>query len=460
MRNIFSKFSITACLPLILCSCKTNQAENALSARYPDWAKNAVIYEVNTRQFSPEGTFKAFETSLPRIKELGVDILWFMPIHPIGEKNRKFPAGAKTSLGSYYSVRDYKGINPEFGSETDFKALVTKAHAMGFKVIIDWVANHTAWDNKWIIDHPEWYVQDSTGKILSAFDWTDVAKLNFKNKDMRKAMIESMKYWVTICDIDGFRCDVAGQVPVDFWEEARAELQRTKPMFMLAEDEGTKDMCKTAFDMDYGWQMHSLMAKVAKGEDSVKTIIKLQQKIDSVFPKDAVKMNFITNHDENSWNGTAKEKFGDGENAFAVLTYTLPGMPLIYNGQEAGLQKRLRFFAKDTINWGFKDFSAFYKTLNALKHENEALWNAPYGGNFIPLENTQPRKVMSFMREKDNKRVVVILNLSPEKVTVNLKGSKADGEYQDVFRKVDFTLYSSNLNLTLPAWGYWVMETK
>ena len=203
-----------------------------------------------------------------------------------------------------------------------------------------------------------------------------------------------------------------------------------------------------------------MMAQIAKGKDAVESIIKLQQKIDSIYPKDAVKMNFITNHDENSWNGTAKEKFGEGENAFAVLTYTLPGMPLIYNGQEAGLQKRLRFFAKDTINWGVRDFSAFYRTLNALRHENEALWNAPDGGTFIPLSNTEPGKVLSFMREKRNKRVVVILNLSPAKVTVNLKDSNADGDYTDVFTKAEFTLNSSNLNLTLQPWGYWVMESE
>lgn len=459
MRNIPLKLAVLAFLPLIFGSCKT-RSEVTIMPRYPDWAKNAVIYEVNTRQYSPEGTFKAFETDLPRLKKLGVDILWFMPIHPIGELNRKFPAGSTSSLGSYYSVRDYEGVNPEFGTEADFKSLVTKAHRMGIKVIIDWVANHSAWDNKWVTEHPDWYAQDSTGKILSAFDWTDVAKLNYKNKEMRKAMIESMKYWIDKCDIDGFRCDVAGEVPVEFWEEARAELQKTKPLFMLAENEGTKDMCKTAFDMDYGWNMHSMMAQIAKGKDAVESIIKLQQKIDSIYPKDAVKMNFITNHDENSWNGTAKEKFGEGENAFAVLTYTLPGMPLIYNGQEAGLQKRLRFFAKDTINWGVRDFSAFYRTLNALRHENEALWNAPDGGTFIPLSNTEPGKVLSFMREKRNKRVVVILNLSPAKVTVNLKDSNADGDYTDVFTKAEFTLNSSNLNLTLQPWGYWVMESK
>jgi 1,4-alpha-glucan branching enzyme len=462
MKNILSKLTVFACLPMIFCSCRTRPAENAVStARYPDWVKNAVIYEVNTRQYTPEGTFKAFEAHLPRIKELGADILWIMPIHPIGEKNRKFPPGSKTSLGSYYSVRDYKAINPEYGTEADFRALVKKAHEMGFKVIIDWVANHTAWDNAWVTDHPDWYKQDSTGKILSAFDWTDVAKLNYDNKDMRKAMIESMKYWIDKCDIDGFRCDVAGEVPVDFWEEARTELEKTKPLFMLAENENKPELFKKAFDAGYGWAMsNGVMVKVAQGKDSVKSIVKLQQKIDSAFPRDAFKMNFLTNHDENSWNGTAREKFGNGETAFAVLSYTLPGMPLIYSGQEAGLNKRLPFFAKDSIDWKFADYSALYKDLNSIKHENEALWNPPFGGEFIPLDNTAPAKVLSFMRKKGTNKVVVILNLSPEKVFFNLKGDKADGDYTDAFKKVKFTLFTQNVNFSLEPWGYWVMVSK
>jgi len=461
MKTLTKSLFMLCCISFLFTACKTKQAATNVKANYPEWAKNAVIYEVNVRQYTPEGTFSAFEAHLPRLKELGVDILWFMPINPIGVKDRKIPAGSKTSLGSYYSVKDYKGINPEFGNEEDFKKLVAKAHEMGFKVIIDWVANHSSRDNAWITEHPDWYVKDSTGKILAPFDWTDVAKLNYANMDMRAAMIDAMKYWVTSCDIDGFRCDVAGEVPVDFWENARVELEKIKPMFMLAENDDKPELCKKAFDANYGWAMcNGTFVKVAKGQDSVKMIIRTQQKIDSTFPANAIKMNFITNHDENSWNGTASEKFGTGENAFAVLTYTLPGMPLIYSGQEAGLNKRLRFFTKDTIDWKVADFSPFYKTLNALKHGNEALYNPPFGGTFIPIENTAPKQVLSFMREGGNSRVLVILNLSPVKVTFNLKNSKVDNDYRDVFTKADFTLNSSNLNLTLQPWGFWVLEKK
>lgn len=452
--------SLPGLLSIYLCSCKTKPAAD-IKANYPEWVKNAVIYEVNTRQYTPEGTFKAFEAHLPRLKELGVDILWFMPIHPIGELNRKVPEGMKSSLGSYYSVRDYKGVNPEYGTEEDFTNLVKKAHEMGFKVIIDWVANHSAWDNAWVTEHPDWYVKDSvTGKIVAPFDWTDVAKLDYKNQEMRKEMIASMKYWVEKCDIDGFRCDVAGEVPVDFWEQARVELEKIKPLFMLAENEDKPELLKKAFDANYGWGMHHVMHNIAQGKDSVNAIVKQVLKVDSITPKNAFQMNFITNHDENSWNGTAQEKFGAGENAFAVLTYTLPGMPLIYSGQEAGLNHRLAFFAKDTIDWTKNDYSPFYKKLDELKHTNEALWNPPYGGTFEMIRNNQPRKVLSFIREKGKNRVVVIANLSNEKVTVNLKGDKADGEYTDVFSGAQFTLNSSNLNLSLDPWGYWVMEAK
>ena len=347
MKNFSSKLAVLCCLIAILAACKPAP----IAVKYPDWVKNAVIYEVNTRQYTKQGTFKAFSEHLSRLKELGVDILWFMPIHPIGLEKRKVPEGMKTSLGSYYSVQDYKAVNPEFGTEADFKSLVGQAHKMGFKVIIDWVANHTAWDNKWITEHPDWYKQDSTGNIMSAFDWTDVAKLNYDNKEMRKAMIESMKYWIVNCDIDGFRCDVAGEVPADFWEDARAELQKTKPLFMLAENEDKPELYKKAFDAAYGWNMcNGIFSNIAKGKDSLQSIVRLQQKIDSTLTEGSFKMNFTTNHDENSWNGTTREKYGDGEKAFAVLSYTLPGMPLVYSGQEAGLNKRLQFFIKDTID--------------------------------------------------------------------------------------------------------------
>ncbi len=447
------------CISFLFTACRTKTTVSDVKANYPEWAKNAVLYEVNVRQYSPEGTFKAFEADLPRLKELGVDILWFMPIHPIGEKNRKIPEGYTSSLGSYYSVKDYKGVNPEFGTEADFKELVSKAHEMGFKVIIDWVANHSAWDNPWMTEHPDWYAKDSAGNVISPFDWTDVAKLDFKNAEMRKSMIDAMNYWITNCDIDGFRCDVAGEVPVDFWEEARAELQKVKPLFMLAEEEGTKGMCTSAFDANYGWGMHHVMHQVAQGKDSVQKIVRQVIKVDSVMPKNAFQVNFITNHDENSWNGTAKEKFGAGENAFAILTYTLPGMPLIYNGQEAGMDKRLKFFVKDTIDWKTADFSPFYKTLNALKHGNEAIWNPPYGGTFAYVKNTIPLKVLSFMRQKGDAKVLVVLNLTNEPVSVAVKGDIVNGTYTDVFTGSK-TKIQKKEPFDLEAWGYKVLEVK
>lgn len=447
------------CISLLFTGCKTKPVASDVKANYPNWAKNAVIYEVNVRQYTPEGTFKAFEASLPRLKELGVDILWFMPINPIGVVDRKFPAGAKTSLGSYYSVKDYKGTNPEFGTEADFKALVLKAHELGFKVILDWVANHSARDNNWVTEHPEWYLKDSTGKMMTPFDWTDCAKLNYADTNMRAAMIDAMKYWVINCDIDGFRCDVAGEVAVDFWEDARAQIEKVKPMFMLAENEDHPELCNKAFDMNYGWGMHSIMYNVAQGKDSVNKIARQVVKMDSILPKYAFQMNFITNHDENSWNGTAKEKFGTGENAFAVLTYTLPGMPLIYSGQEAGLDKRLSFFTKDTIDWTKADFSPFYKTLNALKHSNEALWNPPYGGTFEQIKNTEPSQVLSFLRVKGNAKVLVVLNLSATPISVAVKGDIVNGEYKDVFTDQQ-TAIKKKEPFALEAWGYKVLEEK
>lgn len=448
------------CISFLFSGCKPKTAATDVKANYPEWAKNAVIYEVNVRQYTPEGTFKAFEANLPRLKELGVDILWIMPIHPIGIVDRKIPDGMKESLGSYYSVKDYKGINPEFGNEADFKNLVTKAHDMGFKVIIDWVANHSSRDNAWITEHPDWYVQDSTGKILAPFDWTDVAKLNYANKDMRIAMIDAMKYWVTNCDIDGFRCDVAGEVPVDFWETARVELEKVKPMFMLAENDDKPELCQKAFDANYGWAMcNGTFVNVVKAKDSVNAIIKQQLKMDSIFPANAMKMNFITNHDENSWNGTASERFGAGENAFAVLTYTLPGLPLIYSGQEAGLNHRLKFFTKDTIDWKVADYSGFYKTLNALKHDNEALWNPPYGGTFTPVKNTDPAKVISFIREKGDNKVLVVLNLTNVPISVAVKGDIVNGTYTDIFTGKETKILKKE-PFPMDAWGYKVLEVK
>lgn len=451
-------FAVMFMISILFSGCTDSKKEAAKAVPYPDWVKSSVIYEINTRQYSPEGTFKALEADLPRIKELGIDILWMMPIYPIGEKNRKVPEGASTGLGSYYSIRDYKSVNPEFGTAEDFKNLVIKAHGMGFKVIIDWVANHTARDNGWITEHPEWYKKDAKGDIATPSDWTDCAQLDYSNKELRKAMVDAMSFWVKNYDIDGFRCDMAGMIPADFWEDARTELQLIKPLYMLAENEDKPELCNMAFDSNYGWEMHHLMTAIAQGKQRADAILKLQNKIDSGMPQRSFKLNFITNHDENSWNGTAKEKFGDGEKSCAVLTYTLPGMPLIYNGQEAGMTKRLRFFAKDTIDWSDTKMVPLYKKMNDLKHRNQALWSPPYGGKLIPLPNTAPGKIVSFLRSSGNSGVMVLVNMSPDSITATITSAIADGKYLNAFNQNKININAENRKVYFEPWQFLVLE--
>ncbi|MEJ2506641.1 MAG: alpha-amylase family glycosyl hydrolase, partial [Ignavibacteriaceae bacterium] len=295
----------------------------------PEWSYNKTIYEVNIRQYSKEGDFNGFEKHLPELKDLGVGILWFMPINPIGIKNRK------GTLGSYYSVKDYKAVNPEFGTIAEFKLLVKHIHRMGMYVIIDWVANHTAWDNHWITEHPDFYTTDSTGNIISPNpDWTDVADLNYNNPALRDSMIEALKFWVQECDIDGYRCDVAGMIPIDFWVDARTELEKIKPVFMLAEWE-TPEMSK-AFDMTYDWKTYDTMNEVVKGTKNATDLYNCIKNNEENYPPNAFRMEFTTNHDKNSWDGTVFERLGDAAEEFAVYTFMIPGMPLIYTGQEAG----------------------------------------------------------------------------------------------------------------------------
>lgn len=419
----------------------------------PEWAKNAVIYEVNTRQFTPEGTFKALSAHLPRLRELGVDILWFMPIHPIGVENRK------GSLGSYYSVKDYKGVNPEFGTFDDFRNLVSEAHALGFKVILDWVANHTSHDHPWTVEHPEWYNRDDKGEIVSPFDWTDVADLNYDdNPALWDAMIDALKFWVAEANIDGYRCDVAGMVPTAFWEKARKELDAIKPVFMLAEDEGQRDLMVNAFDANYAWEFHHIMNKIAKGEKNAEDVWAYFSKEDTLFAPSSYRMMFTSNHDENSWNGTEFERMGEGARTFAVMTYTIPGFPLIYNGQEAGLSHRLLFFEKDHIDWSKgAEFAQFYTSLNRIKKENPALWNADNGGSFEKVNTGREKEVLAFVRQKDENRLLVLLNLTGTEQIISLSEQTLTGIYTDLLSGEKREI-AAGQELVLPAWGYWVMK--
>lgn len=413
--------------------------EQVLSA--PDWTQNTNIYEVNLRQYTKEGTLQAFAKELPRLKDMGVDILWFMPIHPIGEKNRK------GTLGSYYAVKDYKAVNPDYGNFDDFKMVVEEAHKLGMHVMLDWVANHTSWDNVWVDAHPEFYEKDENGDFISPFDWTDVISLDYSNKDMRAAMIDALKFWIAQADIDGYRCDVASEVPTDFWEEARPQLQAIKPVFMLAESEQA-DLLEKAFDMNYGWEFHHIMNQVAKGEKNVKDILAYLVKEDSVKPDRAYMMYFLTNHDENSWNGTIEERLGDAEDAMAVMCWTLGGMPLIYSGQESANSKRLDFFEKDVIDW--KDYrqSDFYGKLNAIKHQESAIWNGKHGGDFEVVENNQSDKVLVFKKSNEDEEILVVLNLSSEVLAIDLPLA----DYQ-VLDMNGLDMNASSLNLQAWAWG-------
>jgi glycosidase len=417
--------------------------------RHPEWSVNATIYEVNVRQHTPEGTFKALEADLPRIRKMGIDIIWLMPIHPIGELNRK------GFLGSYYSIKDYRGVNPEFGSFSDFKSLVKVAHELGMKVILDWVGNHTAWDHPWISSHPDWYTRDSLGNVVPPVtDWSDVADLNFEKADMRHEMIESMKFWVREADIDGYRCDVAGMVPTDFWESARLSLDSLKRVFMLAEAEQA-DHHRLAFDMSYSWEFLHIMNSIALGEMKHDTIPHFLAKQDTVFPPDAFRMKFITNHDENSWNGTEFDRFGDAHQLYATLAFTIGGMPLVYSGQEAGNRKALRFFEKDTIQWGNYEFQDFYSRLLHLFRENPALWNGARGGTFKRL-NTENPEIFAYTRQKENREVIVLLNFSSEMQKVRLREA-VSGELKSIFNEQILSVFSAG-DLSLGPYGFQVFS--
>ncbi len=418
----------------------------SLPAVSDNMMENAVIYEANIRQYSSEGTFNAFAKDIPKLKKLGVKILWIMPIHPIGVEKRK------EGLGSYYSVKDYKGVNAEFGNLQDFKNLVKKAHDNGIYVIIDWVANHTAWDHPWVKQHPEYYATDKDGKMISPFDWTDVVKLNYSNPETRKVMISDMSYWLKEANIDGFRCDVAMEVPVDFWDDAFVQLEKIKPIFKLMEAE-QPNLMEKSFDMSYGWDFHHIMNDVAQGKKTVKDIDNYMIEHPKKYDKDDFSMLFTSNHDENSWNGTEFERMGAAVETFAALTYLMPGMPLIYNGQEYDFEKRLKFFVKDELTHNKGKMFPIYEKLSALKNSNVALNGAKNPASYKRLTTSNDENILAFEREKDGKKVVFIANLSNQTLqsTINLKGDFKD--YMSGY-KIQFR---TDGPIGLKAWQYLIL---
>lgn len=420
----------------------------------PEWVKNATIYELNVRQFSTEGTFAAAEKELPRLKKMGIDIIWLMPINPIGKVNRK------GTLGSYYSVKDYREVNPEFGTKQDFRHFVDSAHRAGLKVIIDWVANHSSWDNRLAAEHPDWYRRDRNGKFQSTpwRDYDDIIEFDYSQPGLRQYMTDALKYWVKEFDIDGYRCDVADFVPLDFWENARVELDAIKPVFMLAEAEN-RELHRKSFDATYAWSLWNIIHGISMGRTDIKPLTEgyITEHI-TVFPKEAIRMNFTENHDKNSWEGNQYKNFGESLKAMMVLMTVMDGMPLVYNGQEAGLDRSLQFFEKDPIRWQPHENAEIYAKLFALKHKNQALWNGKCGGEMVRLPNSQMDRVLSFVREKNGDRVVAVLNLSSKPSEVSIDTSEAGGDYLNLFNDRKKVHLASKTALKLAPWEYLVLH--
>lgn len=438
----------------LLFACGGKQVDQGDGKEYkahPEWAKNATIYELNTRQFTPEGTFNAATKELPRLQELGVDVIWIMPIQKIGVVNRK------GGLGSYYAIEDYCAVNPEFGNEADFKEFVNTAHQLGIKVILDWVANHTAPDHEWT-KKEGWHLRDSIGNLVVRYDWTDIAELNYDNADMRKEMIKSMAWWLDTFKIDGFRCDVAMEVPTDFWNEAIVDLkQKNNDIFMLCEAE-LPELNEKAFDAYYGWDFHHIMNAIAQEKTDVDSLWRYFEKADTLFPQGAIRMNFTSNHDENSWNGTEYERMGDAVETMVALTFVTPGMPLIYTGQEVGLNHRLRFFDKDTVDFSNAKnhkMTTLYKKLDHIKKNVGAIANQPTGAPLQKVKNDQETKIFSFKRLSDNSSLIGAFNMTNDTVKVNFEDQDVYGEWTD-FEEGD-TIMVEKTTLTMLPWQYFIL---
>ena len=422
--------------------------EPYVKLQHPEWSRDAVIYQINTRQFTPEGTFAAAQQQLPRLKALGVDILWLMPVQEIGRVNRK------GTLGSPYSIRDYKSVNAEYGDLDSLKQFVASAHEHGMRVILDWVANHTAWDNPLVERHPEWYQRDWKGDFHSPAwtDWSDVIQLDYSQPGLRRYMTEAMKWWVTEVGMDGFRCDVAGFVPVDFWNTVRAELDAIRPVFMLAEWE-TRDLHARAFDATYAWSWHDTLHRIAKGRADVGSLGTYHYSDENSWPAGAMRMLFVSNHDKNAWDGTQFEAFGDALENAIVLSMVSKGMPLIYNGQEAGNPKRLAFFDKDPIEWRDHPVGDLYRRLIELKKGNSALWNGAWGADMVQVTNSAPKSVFSFVRANRENKVFAVFNFSSGGQTVSFKEAMYQGRYRDFASGEELAL-GPDLSLEMPPWSY------
>lgn len=431
---------------LLLLSMAAACRPNEESAHDAGWAYNAVVYEMNVRQYTEEGTFDAAREHLPRLRELGVDIVWLMPIHEIGVKGRK------GTLGSYYAIKDYKSVNHEFGTLEDFDEFVAEAHRCGLKLIIDCVANHTSPDCAWVTEKPaDWYMLDSLGNTLVEYDWTDIAKLNYDNPDVRDAVRDAMRFWLDR-GIDGFRCDMAFIVPQDFWAETipalRSEYDR--PLYFLAEGEKPW-LHEVGFDASYTWECHHLLNAIAQGKAGAAELKALMEKYASEYPQEAFRLMFTSNHDENSWSGSEYERMGKAAQLMAVLTFTLPqSQPLIYTAQETGYDHRIQFFEKDPVPcWCECDASRFYRDLCALKHGHSALQSGEKGGRYECVEDSWvDEDIFAFTRSNEDETLMIIANFSNDYKKIGMEDAS---EWTDAMSPV------GPCCMTLAPWGWKIL---
>lgn len=423
--------------------------ENRKKFSHTEWSYQSNIYEVNLRQYTPEGTFNAFQSHLARLADMGIQILWFMPITPISREGRL------GTLGSYYAAQDYNATNPEYGTLQDFISLVMEAHRLGFKVILDFVGNHTGNDHRWIKEHPDYYVYNPDGSILHPHGWEDVAQLNFQNKKVWKALADAMEFWVRECDIDGFRCDMAHLVPLELWYDARIQIEKLKPgLFWLAECE--EPAYHQVFDATYTWRWMHAMEDFYHGKMNLQQLLKGLYRYNVEFPCEAFRIFFTSNHDENSWNGTEYEKYGNAAKLFAVFSFSWRGIPMIYSGQELPNLKRLKFFDKDPIEWtGNVQLHNFYKTLTGLKARNKALRAGGEVHTTIVSDENDSR-IFAYLQTADNgDKVLTVLNCCGDDLQYQVKN--VQGSFRNVFGgpPIHFT---GNDNVHISPWGYLVFE--
>ena len=413
----------------------------------PYSANNNVIYEANLRNYSTQSNFKGLENDLCRLKNMGVDIIWLMPVHPIGKVNR---LGSK---GSPYSIVDYKAINPEFGTEADFRSLIRKAHEYDMQIWMDWVANHTAWDHPWVKTNIDFYATSSTGeRPYSPEDWSDVIQLDYNNQELQDVMIDAMKYWVREFDIDGYRCDAATYVPLAFWRKAKTAVNEIKEITWLCEGDSPTYM--SVFDCDYAWGFNDALNSFGENKDVATLKTQCERLFNHGSYKKKSRMVYLTNHDLNAYEGTEFKRYGDFVLPLTILSFTIYDLPLIYNGQEIGFNKVMNLFDTRFVEWkrGSQSYAELFKKLSKLRRTHAALENGENRGELKFYETTNS-KVLAFSRTKDNKEIVVLLNFSEQAVQVKFTTESPSGVYQDYLSEGEITI-NNNTTISLPVNGY------